>query len=47
MYLQVDGGGVSASLASMCLLCAHLEDEGMWASAYDEERKYLFPATAV
>lgn len=40
-------GVVLASLASMCLLCAYLEDESMWARAYEEERKCLFPATAM
>lgn len=33
-----------ASLESTCLLCAQLEDEGVWACAYGEERKCLFPA---
>lgn len=39
--------GVPASLAPMCLFCVHLEDEGMWASSYEEERKCLLPNTEI
>ena len=39
--VSVVGGGVF--LASIHLLCRHLEDEGIWAYAKDKERKRSVP----